>query len=215
MTGRNDVEAAVLAVIRQRRSIRTFTDEAVPDDVVQQIVGAARCAPRGGNRPTCTFRALRDPRTLAQMGEIVAGKVAELRCHIQSPRAQAQYDGYSAHFTHFRFAPCVIVVVGRPYDSLYSRIVDKCVPPERVPRQHLVDISAMNTAATVENMLLASEALGYGACFMTGPLVAQAELERFLKVDDPWHVVALVPIGRPASRPPERPAETSDVLSFD
>jgi nitroreductase len=50
-------------------------------------------------------------------------------------------------------------------------------------------------------MLLAAHALGWGACFMTGPLVAREELGRILLVRPPWRLAALVPLGRPAGPP--------------
>ncbi len=206
----------VLAAIRSRRSIRQFTGDPVPDDVVRTIVEAAQMAPSGGNRQMCRFCAIRRRETLSGLREAVEKKVASIREHVTSPRAREQYDGYAAHFSHFDRAPVVIAVMARPYDSIYTRIIGKYLPEGERPPQHLVDVASMSVAAAIENMLLAAHALGYGACFMTGPTVAQEEIESLLGVEKPWHVVALVPVGRPKGSPsPRERIGPDEVLSFD
>lgn len=207
---------AVLEVIRARRSVRRFAAEGVPDEVLREIVDAARMAPSGGNRQMWRFRAIRNREKIAAMREAVERRVAEVRARVSSPRALEQYDGYTAHFTHFGDAPAVIAVLAKPYDSIYTRILEKYLGPEERPPQHLVDVAAMSVAAAIENMLLAACALGYGSCFMTGPMIAQKELEAILGVEPPWHVVALVPVGRPAVEPgPRERTGLDEVLSFD
>ncbi len=55
---------AVLEAIRQRRSIRRFTDEDLPDDAIRAILEAGRWAPSGKNNQPCRFLVVRrgDPR---------------------------------------------------------------------------------------------------------------------------------------------------------
>jgi len=216
MPASDAVARAVLDIIRARRSVRRFAAEDVPDEVVREIVDAARMAPSGGNRQMWRFRAIRNRGTLAAMRQAVERRIAEVRARVSSPRALEQYDGYTAHFTHFDRAPVVIAVLARPYDSIYTRILEKYLAPEERPPQHLVDVAAMSVAAAIENMLLAACALGYGACFMTGPTIAQNDLEKILAVEPPWHVVALVPVGRPEAEPgPRERKRLDEVLSFD
>lgn len=207
---------AVLDVIHARRSVRRFTDEPVPDEVIRTLVDAARMAPSGGNRQMWRFRAIRDRQLLSAMGEAVERRVKEIRARVSSPRALEQYDGYTAHFTHFAKAPAVIAVLAKPYDSIYTRILERYLKPEERPPQHLVDVAAMSVAAAIENMLLAACALGYGGCFMTGPLIAQGELEALLHVEEPWHLVALVPVGKPAGEaPPRERIGLDEILSIE
>ena len=207
---------AVLANMYRRRSVRKFKPDAVPDDVIRDLVEAACIAPAGGNVRVCRFMAIRNRETLSAAAGAVTKKVADIRGHVSSGKAQQRYDGYTSHFAHFGDAPCVIGVVAKEYDSIYSRIIDKYVPEEARPEQHLVDITSMNIAVAIENLLLAATSKGYGACFMTGPMVAQKELETLLGVEDPWHLVALVPVGIPRSDASEKPKPSlEDVLSMD
>lgn len=205
---------AALEVVMSRRSVRAFADEPVPEEVIRRLVEAAHSAPRGGNRPLLRFIAVRDRELLAAMRRAVETSISAMRGRIKSGRARAQFDGYTSHFVHFSEAPAVVIVLARPYDSIYTRIVAKHLAPGESAQGKLVDVPAMSAAAAVENMLLAAEALGWGGCFMTGPTVAQRELEELLEAGEPWHVVALVPIGRPAAEASPREREGLEEVLF-
>lgn len=57
-----------------------------------------------------------------------------------------------------------------------------------------------DTAAAIENMLLAACALGLGACWVGA--FYEEEVRRILKVPKGLRPVAIIPIGRPAESPP-------------
>ena len=207
---------AILDCILSRRSVRRFKDDPVPDDVVREVVRAACAGPKGGGLDLLRFIAVRRRETISAMRDAVEAKVAALREHVKSGRAKERFDGYAAHFAPSGGEPVVVAVLARPYDSIYTRIVSRYVPEGERPEQHFVEVVSMTAAAAVENMLLAAHALGYGACFMTGPMVAQAEIESVLDVEAPWHVVALVPLGIPAEpQAPRSETGLDEMLSFD
>ena len=60
-------------------------------------------------------------------------------------------------------------------------------------------------AAAVEHMLLAAHAMGYGSCWMTGPLVAQEAFEKILGYGKEKFIAALLPVGVPDEQPSLRP----------
>jgi len=55
-------------VITKRRSIRRYKPEAVPDDVLNQILEAARVAPSAGHRQPWHFIVVKDAPTKKQLG---------------------------------------------------------------------------------------------------------------------------------------------------
>lgn len=57
-----------------------------------------------------------------------------------------------------------------------------------------------DTAAAIENMLLAACALGLGACWVGA--FYEEEVRRVLKIPKGLRPVAIIPIGRPAESPP-------------
>ena len=58
--------------------------------------------------------------------------------------------------------------------------------------------------AAVENMILSTFDLGYGACWLSGLLVAREELEKLLEVKSPNTLVACVAIGKPREKVEQR-----------
>ncbi len=58
----------VMEAIRARRSIRKFKPEPVPDELITQVIEAARLAPSGSNRQPWHFVVVRDPQTKSRMG---------------------------------------------------------------------------------------------------------------------------------------------------
>jgi len=109
---------------------------------------------------------------------------------------------HSHYYTFFDQAPVVIAVLGLAYSS---RLLAQLSNYGEPPRSQVVNAGQQSLGACIQNLLLAAHALGYGTCWMTGSMVAQSELEALLEVADPWHLVALVPVGRPAHKPSPPP----------
>jgi nitroreductase len=71
-------------------------------------------------------------------------------------------------------------------------------------------------AAAIENMLLASTALGYGACWVEGDaLPREAQFKTLLGVPDDKRVMALIPVGVPAEAPTKEKKPLTLVLHWE
>ena len=89
-------------VIRTRRSVRSYQDRDIPDEVLERVLDAARIAPSGNNRQPWSFVVVRD------------GGKRELI-------AQACYDqGFIAT------APVVVVCCAKQYPNSYDPWKDNC-----------------------------------------------------------------------------------------
>ena len=62
--------ADILDLISSRRSIRRFTRDPVPDEMVNKLIEAARWAPSGENEQPWKLIIVRDPETKAKIGQI-------------------------------------------------------------------------------------------------------------------------------------------------
>ena len=196
----------LLEVLRSRRSVRRFTNEPLPEGCLEQLAEAARWAPSAGNRQSWRLLAVSDPDLIRRLGEAVREKVAEIRGDLRS-NAVRSVGTYLDAFSHFTGAPVVLAFTHRGGPDLLqamrqSRTATKGLDPEA---------SALaSVSAAIENLLLAAHALGLGACWMTGPLLAEEELSSLLEVPPGWRLSALVPVGWPAEQPdppPRRPVE--------
>jgi nitroreductase len=93
-----------------------------------------------------------------------------------------------------------------------------CLPREKDPWVYKNNLS--DSAAAIENMLLAAWDKGLGTCWLTGPLKARADtIAAFLAVPQDRELVAIVTLGYPDHQPPMPPkkdiAQKTRWLGFD
>lgn len=71
-------------------------------------------------------------------------------------------------------------------------------------------------AAAIQNMLLASTALGYGACWVEGDaLTREDQLKTLLGVPQDRRLMALIPVGTPAETPSPEKKPLEQVLHWE
>ena len=160
-------EMDTLEAIRKRRSIRRYTNDAIPKTDLEIIVDAGRLAATGSNRQPWDFVVVTDRAKIEQF------KVSE---------------------AWIEQANAVIVVVMDPLSRWWIE----------------------DGAAAIENMLLASTALGYGACWVEGDALPHEEqFKTLLGVPSEKRVMALVPIGVAAETPTPQKKPLEDVLHWE
>ena len=49
-------------VVKTRRSVRSFSDKPIPEDVLKRVLNAARVAPSGSNRQPTRLIVVKDPK---------------------------------------------------------------------------------------------------------------------------------------------------------
>jgi len=196
--------AALLALLRTRRSVRRFRAEPVSEEEIAALVEAAASAPSAGNRQAYRLLVVASRPRIDAMAAAVREEVARLRAGVRADVAP-EADAYLGSFLHFAGAPVVVAPIHR-------RGPDLLEAAGATPRGSRADADALSSvSAAIENLLLCAHALGLGACWMTGPLVAAEALAGILEVPKGWALSALVPVGRPAEAPappPRRRAET-------
>ncbi|HOX45442.1 MAG TPA: nitroreductase family protein [Myxococcota bacterium] len=201
--------ARLLELLRGRRSIRRFRPEPVPAELVSKLAEAARWAPSAGNRQAWRLLAVSAPGRRAALRAAVDEALAPFRAGLR-PEAAEDANRYLDAFCFFDQAPLVLAFAHRPGPDLLAASQQRRARPAGSPAGRQAEDSLASVAAAVENLLLAAHALGLGACWMTGPLVAAPALGRLLGLQDSWEVAALVPVGYPAeapAAPPRRAAE--------
>ncbi|MFZ5640050.1 MAG: nitroreductase family protein [Bacillota bacterium] len=204
-----DLESAIYG----RRSIRKYTGEGVPDDIVKKIVQMAVEAPSPGNQKGWHFYVIRDGDALGEMAEIVTSELESVGA--LAGAVPERLHGSQRSATWFKEAPAVIAVTTRVYRSRIDKtLLDAGYIDEEVDVLRCrPDLQAVGAA--IQNMLLAAHANGYGTCWLTGPMLARPKLEQYLNIQPPEMLAALVALGRPEYIPPKpqsKPVE--DFLTF-
>lgn len=175
-------------VIYTTRTIRKFTEEPVPIELVHQVLAAAAQAPSGGNRQPWTFLLVSDPAIKKKVGEFYRDGYAEFQgVDVKYMWEQAEASPNFHLAVHFGEAPVIVVVCARHSvmsgDSTGGAI---STPASVYP--------------AVQNILLAARAVGLGGALTTNHRFHHEEIKKLLGIPDEQTIFTMVPLGFPAQR---------------
>lgn len=202
--------------IETRRSIRRYASDEVPDEDIVKIIHAAGQAPSASNQQQWRFVVVKNKDVISKMGELVRSKIEEMLSWPESAEYVGQVKGLRGYGTFFTSAPVVIVILDKPYAI---PLTDELLIKRGMSFQDIYELRGdsrkQSLGASIQNLLLAAHALGYGACWMTAPLYAGAELSTLLDVPAGWRISAVVPLGRPSESPSARSRKPlDDILTW-
>jgi len=196
----------VFEAMKGRQSIRKFRKDPIPRDHILRMVEAATWAPTAGNAQNFRFVVVQDRETLARMRGIVDEIVGRVTGK-EVPKDKVTYHNL------FAAAPAAVCVVGSPYESMTDKALREKDPERHKVRRFQVNAGLQGVAAGIAQLLLAAYALGYGTCWMTGPLIAKPELESALSVRYPEELLAIVAVGKPDAAPPKPPRKPAEEIT--
>lgn len=183
-------------VVEKRASVRNFTDEAVPVDKLKEMVRIAGTAPCISGKETWKFVAITNKEIMKKMAEAVKTKYDQIvpdndeRLNENTKRAVEMFSSV------FIKAPAVIAVLAEPYTAIIDQVLEETAytHDEINKLRNYPDIQTIG--ASIQNLLLAAVDLGYGACWLTGPMVAKEELTEILDIQSPDSLFAFVAVGK-------------------
>jgi nitroreductase len=197
--------------IESRTSVRTFSEEKVSLNDIKEMVRRAGLAPSVNNYQPWRYIAITKHELLNRMAEIVAVKVEALPLSksIAASNIKKQVTWFS---TFFKDAPVLLALVVKPYETVLEGAVE--LTHDEINRQrNYPDIQS--AGASIQNILLTAVEMGYGACWLSGPMIAREEIEEMLKVKSPEKLLAFVVIGKPKSEPrPKQKPNLADSLEI-
>jgi len=208
-------EMTFRTAVEGRASVRRFRDDPVPRDDVREMVRLATRAASAGNAQMWRFVAVDDPQVRVAMRAAVDGVIDEMVAWPEVAAQAAEIEKVRPFATFFSDAPVVIAVVGLPYEARADRLLAArgLSRDERDRLRQRPDLQSVGGA--VQLLITVAHAMGYGACWMSAPVLAAERLEDLLGVKPPARLVALVPLGRPrrTARPGKR-LPLDEVLRF-
>ena len=181
-------EPDLFSVIRTQRAHRQFTDDPLPDEVVERVLEAATYAPSAENTQPWVFVVVRDAATRAQIGELTRRQwEGGGRDHSLPRLPPAMFEDVERGAMGGIAGAPVVVVVGGDTSRCNPTVLEASVFP------------------AIQNLLLAANGLGLGAALTTLTTSAR-ELQDLLALPDHVRPIAVVPLGHPARRlkPPRR-----------
>ena len=186
-------------VMRTTGAVREYTDDPLPDEVLERILDNARFAPSGGNRQGAHVVVVRDQQTRDRLADLaIPGArryIAQLR-NGEGPWNPLQPCGVDAETiaavevppgSPLRDAPVVLVVcVNLAVVAAFDQDLDR-----------IGVIPGASVYPFVWNILLAARNEGYGGVLTTAAVAEEPRLKELLGIPEDFAVAALLPLGKP------------------
>ncbi len=206
----------VKTAIRTRRSVRKYKTTPVPKEIVLELLEAANLAPSATNRQPWEFVVV-SRSYLDRLEDILKEAFRERVAGVSEEAMRQAIKDLSLPEEE---SGDRLKSLGRFYRTLGGApvAVGVCLPRENDPWVWKNNIS--DSAAAIENLLLAAWDKGLGTCWMAGPLKARADvIATFLGVPPDRELVAIITLGYPDHQPPMPPkkdvAKKTRWLGFD
>ena len=175
----------VLDAMNTCTAMRYFKGDAVPREILEQILHAATRASNPGNSQGWEFLVMEDADTKAKVGEKVLQGMAPFFAS-----RPAGVDGVEermlvgAEHLARNFAQVPAWIVG----------MTRMVYPPHDPQESFM---ASTIYPAAQNMIVAARSLGVGTCFTTFPGHAEPEIRELCNVPADLHMLVYVAVGYP------------------
>ena len=194
-------------LIKTRRSVRKWKDQAVPEELLAKAVELATWAPNGGNQQNWRFYIILNKSKIKAIADAVQAKADLMQTWPEGAKLGGPGSGSRVQF--FATAPAAIAVAAAPYRSPVDAVLEiraKTDPMAAQIKSHResVDSKVQSVSSAIAQMLLVLHQMGLGAVWMTGPMQAKPEIEAILKVPAGLDLIAFIPVGYPDQTPVSR-----------
>jgi nitroreductase len=182
-----------LMFAKSRRSVRRFTDQKVGREQIERLVEAACWAPSNHNRQGwkfIIFENTQEIQMLAQQTREFVKKSLEKAHKLIANKAE-ELVYFSGAFDQ---APVLILAMHKKSPVVSKRIVD-------LATSELASGEILSTAMACQNLLLAANTMGLGACVMTAPLLAGQVWNSLDYLPRGFEPTCLIAVGYPADIP--------------
>jgi nitroreductase len=205
---------ATLALLRGRRSVRTFRGDPVPRTVLERLFEAAIGAPSSTNRQPWRFAAVTATATRAAIAQAVHCRCEEMKAIIRRGHHADDFGAYGDFFWEpLAAAPVIVVPQYRAYPDLIADLIASGGgDPRTFHTAGSMQAELCSTSAAVMNLLNQAHAEGLGACWMAGPMVARDEIGALLGIAEPWRMVGAIALGVPDRLPERQPRKPIDKI---
>jgi nitroreductase len=188
--------------IENRRSIRKFKPDPVPDDCIAALLDAARLAPSGCNAQPWRFKVVRESdikeklahaaydQSFVAQAPVVFVCCADIQAYLHGTASGIQDLGQSK------------AIDGRIVKILLRRTSQMEAQMKLMSKEQLGARMAFNVAIAVEHIVLRALDFGLGTCWVR--LINEQKVREIFGWDDNLFVVALLPVGYPDESPHPR-----------
>jgi len=190
-----DVKTAIV----QRRSIRKYKQDPVPDELVQELLDAARLAPSGTNHQPWRFVVVKDQSVKGQIqaaafdqkflsdAPVLLVCCADLMTYSRDTRKRLQE----------------LIDAGVMGPEAFDAYPDVDKPKDMDALKPMIPHAMLNVAIATEHIALRAVSLGLGTCWVQ--FMKARKISQILDLPENIVVTALMPVGYPDQNPAQRP----------
>jgi nitroreductase len=193
-------------LIKSRRTIRKWTTQEVPENIIMKAIEMATWAPNAGNSQGWRFIVINNREVINQMADAVDAVMKTIGSWPESVERKEELERLKPNTTFFRKAPVCIVVFTKQYSGFFDHVLRSRESFDAEAREMLgYRASAPNgtasTAAAVTTLMLVLHQMGLGAAWTTVPVMAKKQIESILGMTSDLSLTCLVPVGYPDQSP--------------
>ena len=196
-------KSSLTAAIERRRSIRRCRPDTIAPEVIERLLLAATQAPSAHNRQPWRFVVLDTPAGKERLATAMAQRLRQDRT-ADKDNPQAIEADVSRSYARITMSPVNIVVCVDMGD------MDSYPDESRRNAEYLMAVQS--AAMATQNLLLAAEHEGLGACIMCAPLFCPQTVLETLELPKAWVPQLLVTVGSPANAGKIRPRLPLDTV---
>lgn len=174
--------------IKNRRSIRKYTNEDVPNELIEDLIECARLAPSAKNRQPWKFIIIKND---------IKNKIADIMIKNEEAPERIEDTNSSVKFTAgiMKEAPVLILVL-KEYDDNWKTG------------------DALSIGGAIEHICLRATDLGLGSLWIRDTAYTQKEIAKLIGYEN-MEVISAISIGYPNQSPKQRPRkELNEILEW-
>jgi len=199
-----DVKTAIM----ERRSIRKYKQDAVSDQMVNDLLEAARLAPSGTNQQPWRFVVVRDQKVKSQI-EAVAFNQKFLS---QAPVLLVCCADLMTYAKNTRKRLQELIDAGVMGPEAFDSYPGLDEPKDMEAVKSFIPHAMLNVALAMENIALRAVSLGLGTCIVQ--LMKAKKIAEILELPSNLVITALMPVGFPDQNPVARPRVALDEIIY-
>ncbi len=184
--------------IQQRRSIRKFKSEPVPDEYIDALLDAARLAPSGSNAQPWRFKIVKN----LEMKEKLAKAAYDQAFIAEAPVVLVCCADIGGYLDGVVSGLQDLGKVGAVEDRIVEIVLNRTGRMMKMNLDQFGQRIAFNVAIAIEHIALRALDFGMGTCWVR--LIDEQAIRAIFGWDDTISVVALLPIGYPDESPAPR-----------
>jgi len=193
----------VLTAIKSRRSIRYYTSQVVPREVIEQVLEAARWSPSAHNRQPWRLAVVTNQSTKDTLAHAMGEQLRADREADDDPISVIEADVARSHRRITGGAVVIIICMSMKDMDHYPDVRRQTA--ERM-------MAVQGTAMAAQNIMLAAHAGGLGACWLCAPLFAPQVTKDILGLPHDWEPQGLLTLGYPDGEPKVKSRKRIDEL---